>query len=341
MMLSNRFQTIGNQLFYIFKSFVHGDFGYFYKTGYFRSFCNFWRFGLLSELGRYLLISSTWRFWVLLKLLAIMATFVVKERKTLKNLEFISRQIGSIFCDHEEDRFMTPNFMMKTNFTPLDTKKRWTGNNCCFSSYIPRFSYFGWSNKGKRGKNLDPTWSQINEMKFPFCTPEVVPLQIGFNLCCGGGIFMTKNVPTIIREITLFYHHEVLRGNSEERHRSFGKGKTRSKGKSHFYNCHIVSKLRLWFYSFCFFYPLRNSIQSQIKALPIIFPHSVIIFKNANTYLTQSKIQAWIGKHVSQQVSDLKNFNEIETSWRKIGHNSASLLDIIWALDFTVLPLLR
>ena len=143
MMLSNRFQTIGNQLFYIFKSFVHGDFGYFYKTGYFRSFCNFWRFGLLSELGRYLLISSTWQFWVLLKLLAIMATFVVKERKTLKNLEFISRQIGSIFCDHEEDRFMTPNFMMKTNFTPLDTKKRWNGNNCCFSSYIPRFSYFG------------------------------------------------------------------------------------------------------------------------------------------------------------------------------------------------------
>ena len=34
MMLSNRFQTIGNQLFYIYKSFVHGDFGYFYKTGY-------------------------------------------------------------------------------------------------------------------------------------------------------------------------------------------------------------------------------------------------------------------------------------------------------------------
>ena len=48
-------------------------------------------------------------------------------------------------------------------------------------------------------------------MKFPFCTPEVVPLQIGFNLCCGCGIFMTKNVPTIIREITLFYHHAEIR----------------------------------------------------------------------------------------------------------------------------------
>ena len=284
MMLSNRFQTIGNQLFYIFKSFVHGDFGYFYKTGYFRSFCNCWRFGLLSELGRYLLISSTWWFWVLLKLLAIMATFVVKERKTLKNLEFISRQIGSIFCDHEEDRFMTPNFMMKTNFTPLDTKKRWNGNNCCFSSYIPRFSYFGWSNKGKRGKNLDPTWSQINEMKFPFCTPEVVPLQIGFNLCCGCGIFMTKNVPTIIREITLFYHHEVLRGNSE-RHRFLARPKQDQKGNhiSKLQHCFCkwseLRLLQLWFYSFCFFYHTKNSIKSQIKALPIIFSHSVIILE--------------------------------------------------------------
>ena len=31
MMLSNRFQTIGNQLFYIFKSFVHGDLATFTK----------------------------------------------------------------------------------------------------------------------------------------------------------------------------------------------------------------------------------------------------------------------------------------------------------------------
>ena len=152
MMLSNRFQTIGNQLFYIFKSFVHGDFGYFYKTGYFRSFCNFWRFGLLSELGRYLLISSTWRFWVLLKLLAIMATFVVKERKTLKNLEFISRQIGSIFCDHEEDRFMTPNFMMKTNFTPLETKKKLDWKQLLFFLLYSTFLVFRMIKQGEKGE---------------------------------------------------------------------------------------------------------------------------------------------------------------------------------------------
>ena len=86
----------------------------------------------------------------------IMATFVVKERKTLKNLEFISRQIGSIFCDHEEDRFMTPNFMMKTNFTPLEKRRK---QLCCWYVFSnSTFLVFRLIKQGeKEGENLDPT----------------------------------------------------------------------------------------------------------------------------------------------------------------------------------------
>ena len=46
---------------------------------------------------------------------------------------------------------------------------------------IPRFSYFGWSNKGKRGKTLIPLDLRSTRWNFLFA-PEVLPLQIGFNL---------------------------------------------------------------------------------------------------------------------------------------------------------------
>ena len=179
---------------------------------------------------------------------------------------------------------MTPNFMMKTNFTPLETKKKaGLETTVVFSSYST-FLVFRMIKQGEKGENLDPTWSQINEMKFPFCSWGSSSTNRFQSLvhCCG--IFMTKNVPTIIREITLFYHHEVLRGNSE-RQRFLARPKQDQKGNhiSRLPLCFCkwseLRLLQLWFYSFCFFYPTKNSIKSQIKALPIIFSHSVIILE--------------------------------------------------------------
>ena len=59
------------------------------------------------------------------------------------------------FRDHE-DRFMTPNFMMKTNFTPLEKRRKQLCCRCVFSNST--FLVFRLIKQGeKEGENLDPT----------------------------------------------------------------------------------------------------------------------------------------------------------------------------------------
>ena len=108
---------------------------------------------------------------------------------------------------------MTPNFMMKTNFTPLEKKKETTVLLVCFFQlHVSRIS-----SDQTRGKRRGKPWSHLisdqrDEISFAAALWSLQlkeDLQIGFNLpAC---IFMTKNVPTIIREITLFYHHAEIR----------------------------------------------------------------------------------------------------------------------------------
>ena len=59
------------------------------------------------------------------------------------------------FRDHE-DRFMTPNFMMKTNFTPLEKRRK---QLCCWYVFSnSTFLVFRLIKQGeKEGENLDPT----------------------------------------------------------------------------------------------------------------------------------------------------------------------------------------
>ena len=172
MMLSNRFQTIGNQLFLHLQMRA--------KRALFLSF---WL--LLLKL------------WLLPENLAILATFCnggnfgyfVSKRCSLRshcqNLGKIQNlflvKLGQFSVITKKIVLWHLILWWKPISHLLKRKKKLDWKQLLFFPPIPRFSYFGWSNKGKRGKTLIPLDLRSTRWNFLFA-PEVLPLQIGFNL---------------------------------------------------------------------------------------------------------------------------------------------------------------